>query len=71
MPLKVLPHGGGARADLLGLYGYLRDVEDMAAFLVPVGSGVHSELLIAEAHRLNVYPVAVRPLALQTSDNRQ
>ena len=37
----------------------------MAAFLVAVGPGFHSGLVIPEAHQLDVYLVAARLLALK------
>ena len=64
-PPRVFRHGGGTRADLRGMHGYPDDVEDMAAFLVAVGPGFHSGLVIPEAHQLDVYPVAARLLALK------
>ena len=64
-PPRVFRHGGGTRADLRGMHGYPDDVEDMAAFLVAVGPGFHSGLVIPEAHQLDVYPVAARLLSLQ------
>ena len=64
-PPRVFRRGGGARADLRGMHGYPDDVEDMAAFLVAVGPGFHSALVIPEAHQLDVYPVAARLLALK------
>ena len=64
-PPRVFRRGGGARADLHGMHGYPDDVEDMAAFLVAVGPGFHSALVIPEAHQLDVYPVAARLLALK------
>ena len=64
-PPRVFRHGGGTRADLRGMHGYPDDVEDMAAFLVAVGPGFHSGLVIPEAHQLDVYPVAARLLALR------
>ena len=42
-PPRVFRHGGGTRADLRGMHGYPDDVEDMAAFLVAVGPGLHSD----------------------------
>ena len=64
-PPRVFRHGGGTRADLRGMHGYPDDVEDMAAFLVAVGPGFHSGLVIPEAHQLDVYPVAAKLLALK------
>lgn len=64
-PPRVFRHGGGTRADLRGMHGYPDDVEDMAAFLVAVGPGFHSGLVIPEAHQLDVYPVAAKLLGLK------
>lgn len=68
-PPRVFRRGGGTRADLRGMHGYPDDVEDMAAFLVAVGPGFQSGLVIPEAHQLDVYPVAARLLALEAPDN--
>ena len=53
-PARVFRRGGGARADLRGMHEYPDDVEDMSAFLVAVGPGLHSGLVIPEAHQLDV-----------------
>lgn len=68
-PPRVFRRGGGTRADLRGMHGYPDDVEDMAAFLVAVGPGFQSGLVIPEAHQLDVYPVAAKLLALEAPDN--
>ncbi|MCH1611571.1 MAG: ectonucleotide pyrophosphatase/phosphodiesterase [Luminiphilus sp.] len=68
-PPRVFRRGGGTRADLRGMHGYPYDAEDMAAFLVAVGPGFQSGLVIPEAHQLDVYPVAARLLALEAPDN--
>ena len=54
---------------LRGMHGYPDDVEDMVAFLVAVGPGFQSGLVIPESHQLDVYPVAARLLALKAPAN--
>ena len=65
-PPRVFRRGGVARADPRGMHRYPNDLEDMAAFLVAVGHGFHSGVMIPEAHKLDVYSVAARLLALKT-----
>lgn len=68
-PPRVFRRGGGKGADLHGMHGYPASEEDMAAFFVAIGPGFHSSRVIAEAHQLDVYPVAAALLNLTLPDN--
>lgn len=64
-PPRVFRRGGSIGSDLSGMHGYPADEEDMAAFLVAIGPSFGAEVVISEAHQLDVYPVAARLLHLQ------
>jgi len=63
-PPRLFRRGGAAGSDLSGMHGYSADVDEMAAFLVAIGPSFATETIIAEAHQLDVYPVAARLLGL-------
>ena len=67
-PPRVFRRGGGRDADLRGMHGYPATVEDMAAFLVAAGPDFQEGKVIAEAHQLDVYPVAATLLGLEVPD---
>ncbi len=68
-PPLIFPGSGGKGADWRGMQDYPALVEEMAAFLVAVGPGFQSGMVIPEAHQLDVYPVVAQLLNLETPSN--
>jgi predicted AlkP superfamily pyrophosphatase or phosphodiesterase len=63
-PPRVFRRGGAEGADLLGMHGYPASDENMAAFLVAIGPSFSAQMVISEAHQLDIYPVVAQMLNL-------